>query len=113
LPFVRGVYGRVRLSVMTRSTFTEIATATRPSIEILIVIAALEEIDSIGEHPIEEAMFLRQSARPDVAAHVFHPLRLSDSGERITNHRFKKIKKAKRYFPIRLNPPSKIIPKVR
>lgn len=76
------------------------------------MVATHQEVDSIVAHEVDEAVFLRDPARPDVGPEVLDGFGLSNAGERVTHDRFDELEHAKGCATISLNPELKILPEL-
>ena len=48
-----------------------------------IMIAPLQEVDAVLQHPVNQPVFLRQAAGPDTLGEMLERLGLADTGEGI------------------------------
>jgi hypothetical protein len=51
------------------------------------VVPTLQEVDPVVAHEVDDAVFLRQPARPEVRAEMAKRLRLADPGEWLADNR--------------------------
>ena len=59
-----------------------------------VVVATLQELDSIRLHEIDAAVLLRDAARPDIGAEVFQGFGMADSLEGLSERGFDEIEQA-------------------
>lgn len=77
------------------------------------MIASLQKIDTIALDAIDQAVLLRDAARPTSSKRILESFRLSDAGERIAQHRLDELKNSKRDIAICFNPMAQIFAKSR
>src|SRR5260370_22902995 len=80
-----------------------------PTGSMLVVIATLEEIDTIFPHQVDDPMFGGEAAAPYVGPQVLQRLGLTDSGEGIPHDGFHDLERPSRGFRIGLDPPGEIV----
>ena len=69
-----------------------------------VVIAALQELDSVGLDQIDTAMFLGDAPGPDIGAEVFQGLGLADAVEGVAQNGLNQIQQSLCGTAVRLDP---------
>ena len=80
--------------------------------ESLIVIPALQEIDCTFVHPVNQAVFLGDSAGPRLTREVFQGFGFARSAKRVPGRRFHEIEHSQRRFRVASNPPAQVFPEL-
>ena len=80
---------------------------------ISVMVASLEEIDSIPADLVYQSVLLRDPPRPATGEEELQRFRLADAGERIPHYHFHKVQNAKGHFPVALHPMFQIVTKLR
>ncbi len=73
-----------------------------------VVVACLEELDSVGEDLVHEPIGLIDAARPDIATEMLEMLRLTDAAVRVPDRRLHQVEDAERRLPVGIYPIPKI-----
>lgn len=74
-----------------------------------VVVPCLEQLDSVGEHLVHQAVGFVDTPRPHVTAEVLQGLRFADAGEGILEHRFHEGKDPHCHLAIGVHPVSEIL----
>jgi len=69
-----------------------------------VVVAALQELDSVGLDQIHAAMLLRDTPGPDIGAEVFQRFGLADAVEGVAQNGLNQIQQSLGGTAVRLNP---------
>jgi len=95
------------------SGFAQLQWLVRP-IRLLksIMVTRLQKINSILADQVNNAMLLREAARPCTGRKMLQWLRLSDAGKRFSQNGFNQIKSPKCRLSVRFDPITKIFPKL-
>ena len=69
-----------------------------------VVVAALQELDSVGLDQIDTAMFLGDAPGPDIGAEVFQRFGLADAVEGVAQNGLNQIQQSLCGSAVRINP---------
>src|SRR5680860_96809 len=76
-----------------------------------IVVARLQEVDSVARYQVHDAMLLRESARPCIRRQILERFRLADTDGWITQYGLDQGKNSRRDLPVGLDPVSQVLQK--
>jgi hypothetical protein len=71
---------------------------------LLVVVAALNKIDSVFSHHVNQSVFLGDSSGPDTATQKFQGLRLADAVKRLSHYGIDQFENSECCFAIGFNP---------
>lgn len=78
-----------------------------------VMVSRLQEVNSVIAHEIDNAMFLRQPARPTTRAKIFERFGLPDSFKRIAQDGFHQFESSQSQFAICLDPITQVFDELR
>src|SRR5437764_358906 len=78
-----------------------------------VMVPRLEEVDTIATDKVDDAVFLRQTARPGARREVLQGLWFTDALEGIANDRLDKVKGEERDPSIRFDPVPQVLAELR